>query len=306
LHLAAGSTIAAIVPAITGKYFAKFENILGVRSAQAASFEFTQTISNRTLIYDQKEDTDTPTTFAGTYTNTEKYIEPNYSSPLNGIVLKTDTLWDSVASVDALSNWDFVGNVLSTGEYIFNSTLDLEGTHELLLERRLAFTGFNVDTGAAVSDVDAEVYVRTTTDDPDSGSASFSSWKPFKNIIVKARGFQFKVVLTSTNETSNICITQLGVRGLIGTINNFTFTPIDSGTSQKTVTFTNNFFTGVSDTIGGNNVYTPTVQVTLQNNQSGDHFTISDIQKSSFKILVKQSNGNAVDRQFTYQALGLG
>ena len=309
LHLAPGSTTSAIVPAITGKYYAKFENILGIRSAQAASVEFTQTISNRTLIYDQKEDTDTPTTFAGTYTNTEKYIEPNYASPLNGIVLKTDTLWDSVASVDALSNWDFVGNVLSTGEYIFNSTLDLEGTHELLLERRLAFTGFNVDTGAAVSDVDAEVYVRTTTDDPDSGSASFSSWKPFQNIIVKARGFQFKVVLTSLTEKSNICITQLGVRGLIGTISNFTFTPIDSGTAAfpgKTVSFTNNFFTGATDTINGTNAYKPAVSVTLQNNQSGDHFTISDIQKSSFKIFVKQSNGNAVDRQFTYQAIGLG
>ena len=305
LHLAPGSTISAIVPAITGKYFAKFENILGIRSAQAASVEFTQTIGNRTLIYDQKEDTDTPT-FQGTYTNTERYVEPNYSSPLNGIVLKTDTLWDSVASVDALTNWDFVGNVLSTGEYLFNSTLDLEGTYELLLERRLSFTGFNVDTAAAVSDVDAEVYVRTTTDDPDSGSASFSAWKPFQTIFVKARGFQFKVVLTSTNETSNICITQLGVKGLIGTINDFVFTPIASGTSQKTVTFTNNFFTGVSDTIGGSNVYKPAVQVTLQNNQSGDHFTISDIQKSSFKILVKDSGDNNVDRQFTYQALGLG
>ena len=116
-------------------------------------------------------------------------------------------------------------------------------------------------------------------------------------------------MLTSLTEKSNICITQLGVRGLIGTISNFTFTPIDSGTAAfpgKTVTFTNNFFTGATDTINGTNAYKPAVQVTLQNNQSGDHFTISDIQKSSFKIFVKQSNGNAVDRQFTYQALGLG
>ena len=301
-----GSTISAIVPAITGKYFAKFENILGVRSAQAAEFVFTQSVSNRKLIYDRKEDTDSPT-FQGTYTNTEKYTEPNYSTPLNGIVLKTVTLWDAVTSVDALTNWDFPSDILSSGEYVFDNNLDLEGTHELHLERRLAFTGFNVDTGAAVSDVDAELYVRHTTDDPDSGSASFSAWKPFKTMFVTARGFEFKIVLTSSNVTSNICITQLGVKGYISsTKTDFTFTPIDSGTSLKTVTFTSNFFTGVSATIGGSNVYKPAVMVALQNGEEGDHFTISDIQKSSFKILVQDKNEANVDREFTYQALGLG
>ena len=300
-----GSSSSAIVPAITGKYFAKFENILGVQSATAASVEFTLSTGNRTLIYDRKEDTDNPT-FQGTYTNTEKYTEPNYASPLNGIVLKSNSLWDSVTSVDALTNWDFPSDILSSGEYLFDNNLDLEGTYEVLLERRLAFTGFNVDTGAAVTDVDAEVYVRTTTDDPDSGSASFTAWQPFTTTIVNTRGFEFKVVLTSTNVTSNICITQLGVRVLIGRKDDVAFLAQNSGTSTKAVTFASEFFAGVSATINGANAFIPAVSLSLQNGQQGDFFTISNRSKTGFSVLVQNNLGNNVDRQFTYQANGLG
>ena len=306
-----GSTTTAIVPAITGKYFAKFENILGVQSLSAASVNFTKSNQDLTLIYDRKEDTDNPT-FQGTFTNTEKYTAPNYSTPLNGIVLKGDILWDSVTSVDALNNWDFPNNVQSTGEYVFDNNLDLEHQFEVHFERRLAFTGFNVSTGAAVSDVDAKVYVRTTNDDPDSGSASFSAWQEFSSIMLNARGFEFKVVLTSSNTTSNICITELGVKGFMRTKTDISFIPIDSGTSAaKAVTYSSRFFGGVPETVGGNDAFKPAVNATLLNGQQGDFFTIDNQTiitdpAVGFVIRVKNSSGLGVDRQFVYQAIGLG
>ena len=46
----AGSATSANVPAITGKYFAVFENILGVQSTTPASVLFTANAGNQILI----------------------------------------------------------------------------------------------------------------------------------------------------------------------------------------------------------------------------------------------------------------
>jgi len=300
----AGSATSANVPAITGKYFAVFENILGVQSTTPASVAFTATAGNQVLIIDRKEDTDSPT-FQGTFTDVEKYSPPNYGTPLTGIVLKGNILWDSVSDVDALASWDFPNNVLAAGTYEFASVLDLEAVHNVLLERRLAFTGFNVSTGAAVTDVDAKIYVSTTNDDPSSGSATFSAFQEFATTMLNARGFKFKVILTSSNTTSNICVTELGFRMFMAPTTQFPTAPIASGTSQKAVAFANNFFTGVSATIGGVGGFVPIVNANILNIQTGDTIALSSITKSGFNADVKDSGGSFVNRNFVYQATGL-
>ena len=304
LTTVAGSATSANVPAITGKYFAVFENILGVQSLTPASVAFTATAGNQLKIIDRKEDTDNPT-FQGTFTDVEKYNPPNYPTPLTGIVLSGDILWDSVSNVDNLVSWDFPNNVLSTGTYEFANVLDLEDTFNVLLERRLAFTGFNVTSGSAVSDVDAKVFVSTTNDDPSSGSATFTAFQEFTTTILNARGFKFKVVLTSSNTTSNICVTELGFKMFMSPSTQFPSAPIASGTSQKAVTFTNKFFTGVAATIGGVGGFTPIVNANILNIQTGDTIAISSITKSGFNADVKDSGGSFVNRNFVYQATGL-
>ena len=304
LTTVAGSATSANVPAITGKYFAVFENILGVQSLTPASVAFTATAGNQINIIDRKEDTDNPT-FQGTFTDVEKYNPPNYPTPLTGIVLSGDILWDSVSNVDNLVSWDFPNNVLSTGTYEFANVLDLEDTFNVLLERRLAFTGFNVTSGSAVSDVDAKVFVSTTNDDPSSGSATFTAFQEFTTTILNARGFKFKVVLTSSNTTSNICVTELGFKMFMSPSTQFPSAPIASGTSQKAVTFPNKFFTGVSATIGGVGGFTPIVNANILNIQTGDTIAISSITKSGFNADVKDSGGSFVNRNFVYQATGL-
>ena len=299
-----GSATSANVPAISGKYFAVFENILGVQSTTPASVAFTYFSGNQILILDRKEDTDSPT-FQGTFTDVEKYSPPNYGTPLTGIVLKGNILWDSVSNVDNLVSWDFPNNVLAAGTYEFASVLDLDAVYNVLLERRLAFTGFNVTTGAAVTDVDAKIYVSTTNDDPSSGSATFTAFQEFATTMLNARGFKFKVILTSSNTTSNICVTELGFRMFMTPSTQFPTAPIASGTSQKAVTFTNNFFTGVSATIGGVGGFVPIVNANILNIQTGDTIAISSITKSGFNADVKDSGGSFVNRNFVYQATGL-
>jgi predicted phage tail protein len=304
LTTVSGSSTSAIVSAITGKYFAVFENILGVQSTTPASVLFTASAGNQTLIIDRKEDTDSPT-FQGTFTDVEKYSPPNYPTPLTGIVLKGNILWDSVSDVDALTTWDFPNNVLSTGTYEFANVLDLEDTYNVLLERRLAFTGFNVSTGAAVTDIDAKIFVSTTNDDPSSGSATFTAFQEFATTMLNARGFKFKVVLSSSNVTSNVCVTELGFRMFMSPSTQFPQIQIPSGTSTKAVTFLHKFFTGVSATIGGVGGFTPIVNANILNIQTGDTIAISSITKSGFNADVKDSGGNFVNRNFVYQATGL-
>ena len=299
-----GSATSANVPAITGKYFAVFENILGVQSTTPASVSFTATAGNQINIIDRKEDTDNPT-FQGTFTDAEKYSPPNYPTPLTGIVLSGNILWDSVSDVDALASWDFPNNVLSTGTYEFANVLDLEDTYNVLLERRLAFTGFNVTTGLPVSDVDAKIFVSTTNDDPSSGSATFTAFQEFATTILNARGFKFKVVLTSSNTTSNVCVTELGFKMFMSPSTQFPSAPIASGTSQKAVVFPNKFFTGVAATIGGVGGFVPVVNANILNIQTGDTIAISSITKSGFNADVKDSGGSFVNRNFVYQATGL-
>ena len=300
----AGSATSANVSAITGKYFAVFENILGVQSTTPASVAFTATAGNQVLIIDRKEDTDSPT-FQGTFIDVEKYSPPNYGTPLTGIVLKGNILWDSVSDVDALASWDFPNNVLSTGTYEFANVLDLEDVYNVLLERRLAFTGFNVSTGAAVTDIDAKIFVSTTNDDPSSGSATFTAFQEFATTMLNARGFKFKVVLSSSNVTSNVCVTELGFRMFMSPSTQFPSSSIASGTSQKAVAFANNFFTGVSATIGGVGGFTPIVNANILNIQTGDTIAISSVTKSGFNADVKDSGGNFVNRNFVYKAIGL-
>ena len=299
-----GSATSANVPAISGKYFAVFENILGVQSTTPASVAFTLTSGSQVLIIDRKEDTDNPT-FQGTFTDVEKYSPPNFGTPLTGIVLKGNILWDSVSNVDNLVSWDFPNEVLSAGTYEFANTLDLEDKHTVLLERRFAFTGFNVTTGAAVTDVDAKVFVSTTDDDPTSGSATFTAFQEFATTIISARAFKFKVVLTSSNTTSNICVTELGFRMFMTPTTQFATAPIASGTSQKAVVFSNKFFTGVAATIGGVGGFIPTVNANILNIQTGDTIAISSITKSGFNADVKDSGGSFVNRNFVYLATGL-
>ena len=82
--------------------------------------------------------------------------------------------------------------------------------------------------------------------------------------------------------------------------------PQQSGTSSsgKTVTFGTPFFVGTSS-LGGANAFLPTVGITIQNAQSGDFFTVTNVSGTGFTVSIK--NGSSfVDRTFTFQAVGYG
>ena len=143
-------------------------------------------------------------------------------------------------------------------------------------------------------------------------SAEFSQFNHFVNGSYIARGFKFRCEMDSDDPAQSIEIDQLGYTaelssrtetslGNAGATNGL----IASGTSSKTVTFTNSFFTGQSGTSIAANSVLPSIGITIENAQSGDFFALSSISSTNFVIDVK--NGSSfVNRNFKYSATGFG
>ena len=143
-------------------------------------------------------------------------------------------------------------------------------------------------------------------------SAEFSDFMPFVNGSYVARGFKFRADLESTDPAQSIEIDQLGY---IAELESRTETSIGnagatngviaSGTSTKSVTFTNSFFTGQSGTDIGTDTVLPSIGITIENAQTGDFFTLSNISSTGFNIDVKNGSSH-VNRNFKYTATGFG
>ena len=145
-------------------------------------------------------------------------------------------------------------------------------------------------------------------------SAEFSQFNPFVNGKYIARGFKFRCDLETKDIAQSIEIEQLGYTALIesrtetslGNAGASAGGFIASGTSTKSVTFTNSFFTGQSGTSIAANSVLPSIGITIENQSQGDFFVLSNITGTGFDIDVKDSGGNNVNRNFKYAATGFG
>jgi len=311
-----GSVSESLIPAIDGEVILKFRDDGGRLSDGEASIIVTSPdpLPKLTVIQD-REDTDSPP-FAGTKSDCF------FSDEVNGLVLGSTTTLDSVSDFDLIGNLDFLGAVDQTGgTYDFANVLDLGGKQPLKLKRHMVTQGFypadlidsrtaNIDTwtnfdAATAFDVNARLLVATTDDDPSSGSATFSSFQPFANGTYVGRGFKFRAELTTNDPAQSIEIDQLGYTAELERRTETVNSLIASGTSTKAITFTNTFFTGTSDLGGSTTAYLPTIGIVIENAQSGDFFSLSNISGTGFSIDIK--NGSSfVNRNFKYTAVGFG
>ena len=142
--------------------------------------------------------------------------------------------------------------------------------------------------------------------------ANFSQFNPFVNGTYVARGFKFRCEMDSDDPAQSIEIDQLGYTaelesrtetsiGNAGATNGL----IASGTSTKSVTFTNSFFTGSTGTGVADNTVLPSIGITIENAQQGDFFALSNISSTGFDIDVKNGSSH-VNRNFKYAATGFG
>ena len=309
----AGNSTEAIIPLVEGEVLVKFEDELGNKSTNATSvlMDFPDALG-RITIQTRREDQDTPP-YQGTKTDCF------YSDDLDALVIDGDDNIDDVTDVDAITSFDFLGDILSSAEYQFNNTLDLGARFALDIKRRFVTRAFfpndTIDARTALIDtwndfdgteadaVNAKLYMRRTDDDP-SGSPTYTAWQEFVAGTFVARAFQFKAELTSADIAQNILIDQLGYETSFQRREE-TGQPTASGTSTKSVTFDNAFFVGTS-ALGNLNNFLPSIGITVQNLGNGERVNVSNVTATGFDLDVLDSSGNNQDRTFTYTAVGFG
>ena len=310
----AGNSTEAIVPLVAGEIFAKFEDDLGNKSANATSviMQFPDTLG-RLAVQTRREDLDSPP-FQGTKTDCF------YDEDLDALIIDGDEQFDDQAEVDTISSFDTLGDILSSAEYQFANALDLGARFSLDIQRRFVTRAFfpndlidsrtaNVDTwndfdGTEADAVNAKLYFRSTNDDP-SGSPTYGAWQEFISGTFEARAFQFKAELNSSDIAQNILIDELGYEATFQRRQENSNGTIASGTSTKSVTFDKAFFVGTAS-LGGSNAYLPSVAVTVQNLGNGERLNVSNVSATGFDVDILNSSNSPVNRNFTYAAVGYG
>lgn len=293
---AAGNQTQKIVPLLEGTYLIKFEDDGGRQSPSPGSNDSDW---NNTRIT-----TNLPAP-------SERLVVSTINEHTNNFLgSKTDTIYDS--SLDALKLVVTNNATTSSGQYAFTSTTDLGQPYDVNLKKILKANSFSlnslwddrtdlIDTWGHIDAVggtteatkcNAALYVRSTNDNP-SGSPTWSAYKEFSNVLITGRGFEFKAILTSNDTNQNIAVTQLGVTLELQGRTESISTPISTGSSQYTVSFTNPF------------KQTPTVVVTPTNQQTGDFFELANISRTGFQVTFKNGN-SAVARSFVWAASGFG
>jgi len=309
-----GNATSATIPLIEGEIFVRFIDDGGRLSPNETSIiiDLPDT-QGRLAVQTRREDQDTPP-FQG------NQIDVFYDEGYDALTLDGTEDLDDVADVDAITSFDFMGDITETGTYDFLNTLDLGASYSLDLSRHFVTRGFLpndtldgrsglVDTwlnwdGADVNRVNAVLKVRTTDDDP-SGTPTWSSYQEFISGTYKARAFQFRAELQSNDPAQNILIDELGYTATFQRRTENSVGTISSGAGAKVVTFDKAFFTGTS-VLGGVNAYVPSVGITALNMGSGEYFEVTSISSTGFTVTFKNSGGTAIDRNFNWSAVGYG
>ena len=293
---AAGNQTQKIVPLLEGTYLIKFEDDGGRQSPAPGSSDSDW---NNTRIT-----TTLPAPSERLVVSTIDEHTANFTGS------KSDTVYD--ASLDALKLVVTSNATETSGEYSFANSVDLTEVYDVNLRKTLKASSFIlnslfddrtdlIDTWGYIDAVgglteatkcNAAVYVRSTNDNP-SGSPTWSAYKEFSNVLITGRAFQFKAILTSNDTNQNIAVTQLGATLELQGRTESISTPVTTGSSQYTVSFTNPFKN------------TPQVVVTPTTQQSGDFFELANISRTGFQVTFKNGS-SAVARSFVWAASGFG
>lgn len=296
-----GNANRAQAPLLSGTYMAKFVDSSNISSDEEAVI--VTTIPESYVLNVVETLTEHPG-FIGTKTAME------YNPTLGGLTNSAGLLIDDILDpVDTIAAWDFAGGVAPLGTYNFSDIVDLGSVFSSKVTVRVKAQALdvadaidlreeNVDDwldldGDFIDTVNAEIFLKTTEDDPNSLSAVWTEWKRFFVGEYKARGFQFQLRLTSTYSSHNMIIEELAVTidmpDRVENLRNLT-----SGAATYSVTFTAPFHE------------VPSLGITGINMISGDYYQITNKTRTGFDITFRNAAGAAVSRNFDVLAKGYG
>ena len=263
-----------------GTYLAKFVDASGVESLSAALSEFVE------------PDLDNIETIS---TLTE---HPSFAGTKSNLTVNTGLNELELSSAGS-------GTYETSGTYTLGA-ITLSDIFSVSLKSTLKVRSYfpsaaTIDTFAdfdAISDFDGlkpsgnNVQLQIRTSQVSSGS-NWSSWHPFNNAQFKARRWQARALVTSTDNTSQMAISQLQIKANLPwrTVSNSVTT---SASADVAVTYANKFYA------------TPAIGVQFTTQSTGDYYVISNSAATGFSISVYDSSNARVARAVTWTATGYG
>ena len=164
--------------------------------------------------------------------------------------------------------------------------------------------------GTLAENAVGKVFVKTTTDNPSSGSATYTNFAEFSNGSFTGRGFKFQALLETTDTAQNVVIQEVGYRAEMPVrseqSDELSSDTNNDGTGSATsvnITFQNAFFVGTTSITG---IPKPIVNISAQNMATGDFFELTNISGTGFTVHFKNAAGATQIRKFNYLAVGYG
>ena len=130
--------------------------------------------------------------------------------------------------------------------------------------------------------------LRTTNDDPASGSATWTGWKTFIVMDTFCRGMQMRATFREYDETTQLTLEELEL--IVEMVQKL---ESDRAKTSATITYETPFY------------QTPDLVVTPINMATGDYMTISSETKTGFGINFYNSSGASQTRTYNYIARGV-
>lgn len=295
-----GAATSAQVPLLSGTYMAKFRDSSGNYSPAETLVITTVPAALALNVIDTiEEDPDFPGAKDGM----------EWSAEEQAISLASRLTIDEIPDFDAEGTIDWAGGVGFFGTYDFEETFDLGAVFTSNLTASVEMEAFDVGQvidlrydeidnwadidGADVDDIQVELYVRSTEDDPNA-SPTWTEWKRFVATQYLARAFQFQLTMLSPNPSHNAWIRGLSVM-------------VDMpDRSVDLPGLTSGLGTTYRVTYPEPYRVTPGVAITANNMATGDYYAISNSDETGFDIVFKNSGGTTVSRNFNVVAKGYG
>jgi hypothetical protein len=290
------------VPALTGTYFVRSVDKIGLKSLNATSnVALINNVKNLNLVASSTQDP----SFTGTKTDVVVIDD--------ALILET-ALFESLSGDfdDALGKFDGGGGtVLSEGTYDFDTYIDTGGvyssriTARVIMERQDYVNLFDdaqgnfdaredlFDGGDTFGDVNVQLQIAKTNGDPISGT--YSSFQKFNVGDYTGRAFKFRAVLLSEDVEATPKVTGLSVQvDMPERVYSEKDVASGTDTNGKVITFSPAF-----KEIQG-------VGISASNLASGDYYAITNKSATGFTIEFFNSSNATIDRTFDYVVRGYG
>lgn len=210
-----GGDTMAVLPLKAGSYLVQFVDAVNTVSDPAVVTTDGATV----LEYSTYDTVVESAAYDGTHDGT--IVNDDGDLTLQGVGLV-----DDIIDFDAVSSIDAYGGIRTSGEYDWGSGLDFGTKRRMRLTASVTVEVVNVVDliddwpgliddrpdfdGEASAEGDCTIWVRTTDDDPNV-SPTWSEWQRLDNAEVYCRGADFKAVLTVSDQSYNIRVSDMRV-----------------------------------------------------------------------------------------------